>query len=100
MKKKLGIIGGSGLYEIDVSAESEWETVDTPWGKPSDQIYNLKINNQDVCFIPRHGRGHTISPSNINYRANIDALKQKGITDIISISAVGSFKKDLPPDQS
>ena len=97
MKKKLGIIGGSGLYEIDVSAESEWETVDTPWGKPSDQIYNLKINNKDVCFIPRHGRGHTISPSNINYRANIDALKQKDVTDIISISAVGSFKEELPP---
>ena len=97
MKKKLGIIGGSGLYEIDLSAESEWETVDTPWGKPSDQIYNLKINNQDVCFIPRHGRGHTISPSNINYRANIDALKQKDVTDIISISAVGSFKEELHP---
>ena len=97
MKKKLGIIGGSGLYEIDGFSSSQWETIDTPWGKPSDQIFNLTFNDQEVCFIPRHGRGHVISPSNINFRANIDALKQKGVTDVISISAVGSLKEDLPP---
>ena len=97
MKKKLGIIGGSGLYEIDGSSESLWETIKTPWGNTSDQVFNFKLNGQEVCFIPRHGRGHTVSPSNINFRANIDALKQKGVTDIISISAVGSLKEELPP---
>jgi len=97
LKKKLGIIGGSGLYEIDGSSESLWETVKTPWGNTSDQVFNFKFNDQEVCFIPRHGRGHTVSPSNINFRANIDALKQKGVTDIISISAVGSLKEELPP---
>ena len=97
MKKKLGIIGGSGLYEIDGFSESSWETIKTPWGNPSDQILNLKFNDHEVCFMPRHGRGHTVSPSNINFRANIDALKQKGVTDIISVSAVGSLKDELPP---
>ena len=97
MKKKLGIIGGSGLYEIDGFSESSWETIKTPWGNPSDEILNLKFNDQEVCFMPRHGRGHTVSPSNINFRANIDALKQKGVTDIISVSAVGSLKDELPP---
>ena len=95
--KKLGIIGGSGLYKIDGSSESKWETITTPWGDPSDQILALKFDDQEVYFIPRHGRGHVISPSNINFRANIDALKQKGVTDIISISAVGSLKEELPP---
>ena len=97
MKKKLGIIGGSGLYEIDGFSSSQWETINTPWGKPSDQIFNLTFKDQEICFIPRHGRGHVISPSNINFRANIDALKQKGVTDVISISAVGSLREDLPP---
>lgn len=97
MKKKLGIIGGSGLYEIDGFSESSWETIKTPWGNPSDQILNLKFNDHEVCFMPRHGRGHTVSPSNINFRANIDVLKQKGVTDIISVSAVGSLKDELPP---
>ena len=97
MKKKLGIIGGSGLYEIDGFSESSWEAIKTPWGNPSDEILNLKFNDQEVCFMPRHGRGHTVSPSNINFRANIDALKQKGVTDIISVSAVGSLKDELPP---
>ena len=97
MKKKLGIIGGSGLYEIDGFSESSWETIKTPWGNPSDQILNLIFNDHEVCFMPRHGRGHTVSPSNINFRANIDALKQKGVTDIISVSAVGSLKDEFPP---
>ena len=97
MKKKLGIIGGSGVYGIEDSIKSVWETIDTPWGKPSDQVLTLSFKNNDICFIPRHGRKHTISPLNINSRANIDALKQKGVTDIISISAVGSLKEELPP---
>jgi 5'-methylthioadenosine phosphorylase len=97
LKKKLGIIGGSGLYDLDESIKPIWETIDTPWGKPSDQVLTLKFMTHDICFIPRHGRNHTISPSNINYRANIDALKQKGVTDIISISAVGSLKEELSP---
>ena len=97
LSKKLAIIGGSGLYELDGASESKWETIETPWGSPSDQILTLKFDDQEVCFLPRHGRGHVISPSNINFRANIDALKQKGVTDIISISAVGSLKEQLPP---
>ena len=97
LSKKLAIIGGSGLYELGGASESKWETIKTPWGSPSDQILTLKFDDQEVCFLPRHGRGHVISPSNINFRANIDALKQKGVTDIISISAVGSLKEKLPP---
>ena len=97
LSKKLAIIGGSGLYELDGASESKWETIETPWGSPSDQILTLKFDDKEVCFLPRHGRGHVISPSNINFRANIDALKQKGVTDIISISAVGSLKEKLPP---
>ena len=95
--KKLGIIGGSGLYDIEGTTKSKWETVSTPWGKPSDKILSFEYADNEVCFIPRHGRGHVVSPSNINFRANIDALKQKGITDIISISAVGSLKEELQP---
>ena len=95
--KKLGIIGGSGLYDIEGTTKSKWETVSTPWGKPSDKILSFEYADNEVCFIPRHGRGHVVSPSNINFRANIDALKQKGVTDIISISAVGSLKEELPP---
>ena len=95
--KKLGIIGGSGLYDIEGTTKSKWETISTPWGKPSDKILSFEYADNEVCFIPRHGRGHVVSPSNINFRANIDALKQKGITDIISISAVGSLKEELSP---
>ena len=73
------------------------QDLNTPWGKPSDQILKTKYNNKEVYFLPRHGRGHFISPSNINFRANIDALKQLGVTDIVSVSAVGSLKEDLPP---
>ena len=71
--------------------------LNTPWGKPSDQILKTNYNNKEVYFLPRHGRGHFISPSKINFRANIDALKQLGVTDIVSVSAVGSLKEDLPP---
>ena len=71
--------------------------MDTPWGKPSDEILKTKYSNKEVLFLPRHGRGHFISPTNINFKANIDALKQLGVTDIVSVSAVGSLKEDLPP---
>ena len=96
-KNKLAIIGGSGLYDIEGMQNPKWKSISTPWGKPSDQILNLKYKGKEVCFLPRHARGHKISPSNINFRANIDALKQLGVTDIISVSAVGSLKEDLPP---
>ena len=94
---KLAIIGGSGLYDVEEFKDRELLDLNTPWGKPSDQILKTNYNNKEVYFLPRHGRGHFISPSNINFRANIDALKQKGVTDIISISAVGSLKEQLPP---
>ena len=94
---KLAIIGGSGLYDVEEFKNRELIDLDTPWGKPSDQILKTNYNNKEVYFLPRHGKGHFISPSNINFRANIDALKQLGVTDIVSISAVGSLKEDLPP---
>ncbi|MDB9718322.1 S-methyl-5'-thioadenosine phosphorylase [Candidatus Pelagibacter sp.] len=94
---KLAIIGGSGLYDIDEFKEREFLKLETPWGKPSDEILKTKYNDKEIFFLPRHGRGHVISPSNINFRANIDALKQLGVTDIVSVSAVGSLKEDLPP---
>ena len=94
---KLAIIGGSGLYNIDGIKDEKWITIKTPWGEPSDQILEAKIDNKQICFLPRHGRGHKINPSNINFRANIDALKQLGVTDILSVSAVGSLKEELEP---
>ena len=96
-KHKLGIIGGSGLYDIDGAIAPKWETISTPWGEPSDQVLDFEYDKKSICFLPRHGRKHTIQPSNINFRANIDALKQKGVTDIISVSAVGSLKEELSP---
>jgi 5'-methylthioadenosine phosphorylase len=94
---KLAIIGGSGLYDVEEFKDRELIELNTPWGKPSDEILKTKFNNKEVYFLPRHGRGHFISPSKINFRANIDALKQLGVTDIVSVSAVGSLKEDLPP---
>jgi 5'-methylthioadenosine phosphorylase len=94
---KLAIIGGSGLYDVEEFKNRELIDLDTPWGKPSDQILKTNYNSKEVYFLPRHGKGHLISPSNINFRANIDALKQLGVTDIVSISAVGSLKEGLPP---
>ena len=96
-KRKLGIIGGSGLYKMDGFIKSKWKKVTTPWGKPSDEILIAKLDKEDICFIPRHSRGHKINPTNINFRANIDAMKQLGVTDIISVSAVGSLKENLEP---
>ena len=98
MKKNiLAIIGGSGLYDVEEFKDRELLDLNTPWGKPSDQILKTNFKNKEVFFVPRHGRGHFISPSNINFRANIDVLKQLGVTDIVSISAVGSLKEELPP---
>ena len=94
---KLAIIGGSGLYDVEEFKQRELLEIYTPWGNPSDKILKTKYNGKEVYFLPRHGRGHFISPSNINFRANIDALKQLGVTDIVSVSAVGSLKEDLPP---
>ena len=94
---KLAIIGGSGLYDVEEFKNRELLDLTTPWGKPSDQILKTNYNNKEVYFLPRHGRGHFVSPSKINFRANIDALKQLGVTDIVSVSAVGSLKEDLPP---
>ena len=94
---KLAIIGGSGLYDVEEFKDRELLDINTPWGKPSDKILKTKYNGKEVYFLPRHGRGHFISPSNINFRGNIDALKQVGVTDIVSVSAVGSLKEDLPP---
>ena len=96
-KRKLGIIGGSGLYKIEGFEKTKWNKIKTAWGSPSDEILTAKIRDEEICFIPRHARGHKINPSNINFRANIDALKQLGVTDIISVSAVGSLKENLEP---
>ncbi len=94
---KLAIIGGSGLYSIEGIKNEKWLSVSTPWGEPSDEILEVEIENKIIYFLPRHSRGHKINPSNINFRANIDALKQLGVTDILSISAVGSLKEELEP---
>ena len=96
-KRKLGIIGGSGLYKMEGFEKAQWKKIKTAWGAPSDAILTAKLENDEICFIPRHARGHKISPSNINFRANIDALKQMNVTDIISVSAVGSLKENLSP---
>ena len=96
-KRKLGIIGGSGLYKMEGFQKSRWKKINTPWGKPSDEILSATLKKEEICFIPRHSRGHKINPTNINFRANIDAMKQLGVTDIISVSAVGSLKENLEP---
>ena len=96
-KAFLGIVGGSGIYDVPGVEGAEWRKVDSPWGQPSDAIRIGRIGTTDVAFLPRHGRGHRFSPSDINYRANIDALKRVGVTDLVSLSAVGSLREDLPP---
>jgi 5'-methylthioadenosine phosphorylase len=93
----IGIIGGSGLYEIEGLTETAWQKVETPWGDPSDALLTGTFEGIKVVFLPRHGRGHKISPTGLNYRANIHALKSVGVTDLISLSAVGSLKAELPP---
>jgi 5'-methylthioadenosine phosphorylase len=93
----LAMIGGSGVYNIDGLSHTRWVKVDSPFGAPSDELLLGELDGQPLAFLPRHGRGHQLPPSTINYRANIDALKRAGATQIISVSAVGSLKAELPP---
>ncbi|RKF16597.1 S-methyl-5'-thioadenosine phosphorylase [Roseovarius spongiae] len=93
----IGVIGGSGLYGMDGLRDAEWRSVDTPWGAPSDSILTGALDGTPVAFLPRHGRGHVHSPSSVPYRANIDALKRLGVTDVISVSACGSFREEMAP---
>ena len=96
-ERTLGIIGGSGLYDLPDLENREEVTVSTPCGDPSDALITGTLHGVRMAFLPRHGQGHTIPPSEVNYRANIDALKRAGVTDIISVSACGSLREDLPP---
>ena len=96
-KAKLGIIGGSGIYDLPGLKNPRWEHVPTPWGEPSDHLHFGELDGLEMVFLPRHARGHRVPPSHINYRANIDALKRVGVTDVISISACGSFREELSP---
>ena len=96
-KQRLGIIGGSGLYDLAGLTDTRWVAVDTPWGAPSDEIFLGRLGDAELAFLPRHGRGHRIPPSEVNYRANIAALKSLGVTDVLSLSAVGGLRADLPP---
>ncbi|MCZ0812936.1 MAG: S-methyl-5'-thioadenosine phosphorylase [Pseudomonadota bacterium] len=93
----IGVIGGSGLYDIDGLEDATWVSVESPWGKPSDQIMTGRLDGVKMAFLPRHGRGHVHSPSTVPYRANIDALKRLGVTDVISLSASGSFREEMAP---
>jgi 5'-methylthioadenosine phosphorylase len=93
----LGVIGGSGVYDIDGLSNTRWARVDSPFGAPSDELFFGELAGQQLVFLPRHGRGHRIGPTDINFRANIDALKRAGVTDVISVSAVGSLREHLAP---
>ena len=93
----LGVIGGSGLYALEGLEDAAWRRVETPWGPPSDEILTGRFAGVPVAFLPRHGRGHRLGPSDINYRANIDAMKRVGVTDILSVSACGSFREEMAP---
>ena len=93
----LGIIGGSGIYDIEGLTDVRWEEVNTPFGAPSDELMFGNLDGLPVVFLPRHGRGHRVPPSELNFRANIDVLKRAGVTEIVSLSAVGSLREDLPP---
>ncbi len=97
MKTKIGIIGGSGIYNMDGLQDAEWVSQDSPWGQPSDNILTGVLDGVPMAFLPRHGRGHLHSPTTVPYRANIDAMKRLGVTDIISVSACGSFREDMTP---
>jgi len=94
---RLAIIGGSGLYDLPGLTDTRWVAVDTPWGAPSDEIFLGRLGDSELAFLPRHGRGHRIPPSEVNYRANIAALKILGVVDVLSLSAVGGLRADLPP---
>ncbi|MBW8078446.1 MAG: S-methyl-5'-thioadenosine phosphorylase [Gallionella sp.] len=93
----IGIIGGSGVYDIEGLSNKRWEKVESSFGAPSDELLFGELHGVQLVFLPRHGRGHKLPPSAVNYRANIDALKRAGVTDVISVSAVGSLREDLPP---
>ncbi len=93
----IGILGGSGLYEMEALEEAQWIGVDTPWGAPSDELLVGRLHGVNFVFLPRHGRGHPIPPSQVNARANVDALKRAGCTDLVAISAVGSLREELEP---
>jgi 5'-methylthioadenosine phosphorylase len=94
---RIGVLGGSGIYGMAGLTNTKWRKVSTPWGDPSDELLFGKLDGAELVFLPRHGRGHVHSPSEVNYRANIDALKRVGCSDVISVSACGSFKEHLPP---
>ena len=93
----LGVLGGSGVYELDGLENRQWRRVETPWGEPSDELLFGELGGIRLVFLPRHGRGHRLSPTEVNARANIDALKRAGCTDVLSLSAVGSLREDLSP---
>ncbi|WP_424939360.1 S-methyl-5'-thioadenosine phosphorylase [Aliiroseovarius sp. S253] len=97
MDTHIGIIGGSGIYQMDGLEDAHWVDVESPWDAPSDQILTGRLNGIQMSFLPRHGRGHVHSPSDVPYRANIDALKRLGVTDVISVSACGSFREEMAP---
>lgn len=97
MDRMIGVIGGSGVYGIDTLQDAEWTTVDSPFGAPSDAILIGALEGVKMAFLPRHGRGHVHAPSSVPYRANIDALKRLGVTDVVSVSACGSFREDMAP---
>ncbi|MEM6308799.1 MAG: S-methyl-5'-thioadenosine phosphorylase [Pseudomonadota bacterium] len=94
---KIAVIGGSGIYEIDGLQDATWQSVQTPWGQPSDAVLTGTLDGVGMVFLPRHGRGHVHSPTSVPYRANIDALKRLGVTDVISVSACGSFRENMAP---
>lgn len=96
-KTVLGVVGGSGVYDMPGLDNREWKRIDSPWGDPSDELLFANYEDLPIVFLPRHGRGHRLSPSDINFQANIDCLKRAGVTDLVSVSACGSFREDLPP---
>ena len=93
----IGIIGGSGVYDIKGLENTNWTRVESPFGEPSDEFLVGEFKEVKIVFLPRHGRGHVVSPSQVNYRANIDGMKRLGVTDLVSVSAVGSLREDLVP---
>jgi len=97
MKRRIGVIGGSGVYALDALENVEKREIETPWGEPSGPLTTGTLDGVEMIFLARHGEGHTIPPSDVNYRANIDAMKRLGATDVISVSACGSFREELPP---
>ncbi|MBL3561589.1 S-methyl-5'-thioadenosine phosphorylase [Rhodovulum sulfidophilum] len=99
MERMIAVIGGSGVYDIDGLEDARWQAVETPWGTPSDEILTGTLDGMKMAFLPRHGRGHVHSPTSVPYRANIDALKRIGATDVVSVSACGSFREDFAPGE-